>query len=106
MRPGRSHIHALPTGQFAGNPVLPQDLVGANTAQLLDEMSDDPGIRLASSRGRRTFRAGGLHLQTFDQHGGPNSEEALERVPLTAGTISRAMGQRRNAVPYDPGSPA
>jgi hypothetical protein len=85
-----------PVGQFAGNPPDPSNPTGAVVRELLDGMSGDPGIRLASSRGKRTFRAGGLNLQTFPIGvTSPASDEALATLPITAGTRSRALGQFR-----------
>lgn len=85
-----------PLGQFAGNPEDPNNPTGAAVRLLLDSMTGDPGVRLASSRGKRTFRAGGLDVQRFPLfNGGPASDEALSTLPITAGTRSRALGQFR-----------
>jgi hypothetical protein len=82
-------------GAFAGNPVLPHDPTAAAVSGLLDSLGGDPGLRLAGSRGKRAFRAGGLVVQTYvDPQGGPASDAALEALPLMRNQ-SRAMGQFR-----------
>jgi hypothetical protein len=94
----------LPQGQFAGNPVLPNDVTSAATRELGVAMSDDPGLRLAASRGKRTFRGGGLTVQTFTQpQGGPATDPVLETLPL-ARIQRRAIGTTRG-LPRDPGVP-
>jgi hypothetical protein len=81
-------------GQFAGR-VEPQMCTdGTIAGDLQGSMADDPGIRLAHSRGKRTFKGGGLTPQRFvEPQGGVNSEAALDALPLSAGNHSRALGQ-------------
>lgn len=95
-RPGG--VPRQPIGQFAGNPPDPNNPTAAVVEQLQNSMTGDPGIRLASSRGKRVFRAGGLNLQVFPGGGGgglggPASDEALDALPIKVGTRSRALGQ-------------
>lgn len=83
-----------PLGQFRHNPPDPNNPTAAVVEQLQNSLTGDPGIRLASSRGKRVFRAGGLLVQTFvGGNGGPASDEALAALPLKMGTRSRALGQ-------------
>jgi hypothetical protein len=86
-----------PVGQFAGNPPDPTNPTAAIVRDLQDALTGDPGLRLASSRGKRVFRAGGLVVQAFPHaNGGVASEAALEALPLkAAGSRSRALGQFR-----------
>lgn len=88
-------------GMFAGR-VDPLNPTGAVATALIDSTSGDPGIRLAHSRGKRTFKSGLLTPQVFVQpQGGVNSEEALDALPLSAGNRSRALGQAPRLLPPD-----
>lgn len=91
-------------GQFAGNPELPQALDQAVRGQALTvagQLGGDPGLRLASSRGRRTYRGGGLFLQTFiGGNGGPATDDVLAALP-TKRNQRRALGTFRG-VPEAP----
>jgi hypothetical protein len=96
MRRAIGGVPRRPIGQFAGNAPDPTDPTGAIVRDLQDSMTGDPGIRLASSRGRRAFRGGGLDLQKFPLGvTSPASDEALSDLPVKAGTRSRALGQFR-----------
>lgn len=69
-------------GMFAGNIDPPQDGTAAIFGELQRSITDDPGIRV-STNNRRTFTGGGLTLQEFVRAPGqPNSDEALDVVPL------------------------
>lgn len=96
MRRGLGGAPRRPLGQFAGNPPDPNNATAAVVRELQNSLTGDPGIRLASSRGKRVFRAGGLVVQDFPHSNGTiSSEEALAALPLKVGTRSRALGQMR-----------
>jgi hypothetical protein len=91
-------------GQFAGSPVLPHTFDGP----LVDAQANtqgDPGIRLASSRGRRQYRGGGLTLHSFvAPQGGPATDDVLA-VLGTNRNQRRALGTFRGlpeALPLTP----
>lgn len=95
MRGVRGSHAAIPIGQFAGNPALPQGLSEVVHADQLDAMTGDPGLRLARGRGGRKFRGGGLTLQRFaGGQGGPATQEVLDALPVTSNR-RRALGQFR-----------
>ena len=86
---------ALPMGAFAGNPPVPHDPTAAAVDALHDALTGDPGLRLAGSRGKRQFRAGGLTPQQFiGPQGGPATDEVLQTLGSTR-IQRRAMGQFR-----------
>jgi hypothetical protein len=93
---------AAGVGQFAGN-YDPQNPTGAVVTDLVDGLSGDPGLRLAHSRGKRTFRGGGLALQVFDgaAQGSVNSPESLENLPIKGSSRLRALGQNPSLVPME-----
>jgi hypothetical protein len=94
-------------GQFAGAPTLPQAL-DAPLIDAQDGMAGDPGLRLASSRGKRVYRAGGLTLHSFvGPQGGIASDEVLATLPATRNQ-RRALGTFRGlpeALPLTPPDP-
>lgn len=92
-QPAGATVPGAGIGQFTGN-LDPQDPTLAANRELLDSMTGDPGVRLAGGRGGRKFRAGGLTPQRFaEPQGGANSTEAIEALPIKAGTRRRALGQ-------------
>jgi hypothetical protein len=96
MRGGLGGAPRRPLGQFAGNPPDPSNPTAAIVRELQNSLTGDPGLRLASSRGKRVFRSGGLVVQDFPHSNGTvSSLESLETLPLKAGTRSRALGQMR-----------
>lgn len=82
-----------PLGQFSLNPPPPQDPTVAITGELRFATTDSPGLRVASTTGRRTFHGGGVALQRFVRPPAhPNSEENL--APLLEGQLSAAVARR------------
>lgn len=85
-----------PIGQFAGNAPDPNDPTAAIVRELGDSLTGDPGLRLASSRGKRQFRGGGPSPQTFPIGvTAPASDEQMAAAVIKGGTRSRALGQFR-----------
>jgi hypothetical protein len=83
-----SLLDRIGIGQVLGTPILPH-AVEAPLHDAQAAMSDDPGLRLAGSRGKRVYRGGGLTLHQF---AGPQGGMATDEV---LATLSATRNQRR-----------
>lgn len=91
---GRPSVGEPGIGMFAGS-VAPQALSGSGVDQLRGSMAGDPGLRLASSRGRRVYRGGALVVQQFAApQGGPATDAVLAAIPLQNNAGRRSVAFR------------
>lgn len=81
-RPGVIRTPRSSPGMFAGNPIPPQNPGEAATGEWARTFTDDPGLRVAYTTGRRLWHSGLLQVQRFITPAQPNSPENLEAAAL------------------------